>query len=335
MAVDAPRARPSLAWGIWAALLVVDVAYVAVFGDEVPFWDDWAFVPPLTGGRPITLSLPGAADDLRWDWSVWTAITLKPAGGRRATPRTCWRIRAGSTSSGLDSERRDARERLFVYEDAHTLAESLRPKLRGVIHHYAFFASLAAGVFLLTLAPDPRALTVAAVYGASLCALFGTSALYHRVTWSPRARRWMGRLDHSMIGVLIAGTYTPFGALALSGTIAAVLLAVMWCGALGNILLHVLWLDAPKWVSAASYVALGWVGAVAMPDLVVHTGWTPTLLLLAGGLFYSAGALVYALRRPDPLPAVFGYHEVFHALVVVAAIAHYAAVTLTILPRAS
>jgi hemolysin III len=214
-------------------------------------------------------------------------------------------------------------------------APALRPKLRGVIHHYAFFAAVVAGAVLLRRARDPRALGVAAIYAASLCALLGTSALYHRVTWSPRARRWMGRLDHSMIGVLIAGTYTPFGALALSGTIAGVMLAVVWCGALGNVVFHALWLDAPRWLSATSYVALGSVSVVAMPHLVVHGGWAPTLLLLAGGLLYSAGALVYALRRPDPLPAIFGYHEVFHALVVVAAIAHYAAVTLTIAAPAS
>ena len=209
-----------------------------------------------------------------------------------------------------------------------------KPRWRGVLHHYAFLASLVSGTALVLGAPNRQAVVVAAVYGGSLSALLGVSALFHRVTWSQEARRWMARLDHSMIGVLIAGTYTPFGAVALSGTIAAVLLAVMWCGALGNILLHVLWLDAPKWLSAAAYVVLGWVGAVAMPDLVVHAGWTPTLLLLAGGLVYSAGAIVYARRRPDPVPAVFGYHELFHALVVVAAIAHYAAVTLTILPHA-
>lgn len=222
-----------------------------------------------------------------------------------------------------------------VSDHPHLLAAALRPKLRGVIHHYAFFGALIGGLVLLAIAPDRRALVVAGVYGGSLCALFGTSALYHRVTWSPRARRWMGRLDHSMIGVLIAGTYTPFGALALSGTLAAVLLTVVWCGALGNVFFHALWLDAPRWLSAAAYVALGSVSVVAMPDLVAHAGWTSTMLLLAGGLVYSAGALVYALRRPDPLPAVFGYHEVFHALVVVAAMAHYAAVTLTILPAAS
>jgi hemolysin III len=215
----------------------------------------------------------------------------------------------------------------------HDLPSSppLRPRLRGVIHHYAFYASLVAGLLLVAAVPGHRT-TVALFYGASLSALLGVSALYHRVTWSAAARRRMGRLDHSMINVLIAGTFTPFGAVAVSGTLALVLLVVVWGGAFANILLHLVWYDAPKWLSAASYVALGWVGVAAMPDLLAHAGWLPTALLAFGGALYSAGALVYALRRPDPAPTVFGYHEVFHALVVVAATAHYAAVALTLLP---
>jgi hemolysin III len=218
-----------------------------------------------------------------------------------------------------------------VSEPDGVVRASKRPRLRGVFHHYAFYCSLVTGTVLVALAPTRRALVVAAVYGVSQSALLAVSALNHRITWSAAARRRMGRLDHSMINVLIAGTYTPFGVLALSGTFATILLALVWGGAFANIVLHVLWIDAPKWLSAATYVVLGWVGAVAMPDLFVHAGWMPTMLLLAGGLLYSAGAIVYAIRRPDPLPAVFGYHEVFHALVVVAAIAHWAAVAV-ILP---
>jgi hemolysin III len=206
-----------------------------------------------------------------------------------------------------------------------------RPRLRGVLHHYAFLVSLVSGAVLVLGAPTRRAAVVAAVYGVSLSALLGVSALFHRVTWSERARRWMARLDHSMISVLIAGTYTPFGVLALSGTFAVLLLIVIWTGALANILLHVLWIDAPKWLSAACYVLLGWVGVAAVPDLTAHAGWGPAALLMAGGIIYSAGAVVYAVRRPDPLPAVFGYHEVFHALVVVAAGIHYAAIVSVLL----
>jgi hemolysin III len=203
-----------------------------------------------------------------------------------------------------------------------------------VIHQYAFFASLAALAGLLLVAPSGRAAVAATIYGVTLSALFGVSALYHRVTWSQRGRRWMGRLDHAMINLVIAGTFTPFGMLALSGTLSGVLLMVSWGGAVGGIALHMLWIDAPKWMSATLYVLLGWTGALAMPELVGSVGWTATGLLALGGMLYSVGAAVYALRRPDPSPAVFGYHEVFHALVVAAAVAHYAAVVLYVVPTA-
>jgi len=207
---------------------------------------------------------------------------------------------------------------------------SSRPTLRGVIHHYAFYVSLAAGLALALRTGTRTAFVAVAIYAVSLSALLGVSALYHRITWTPEARRWMGRLDHSMINVLIAGTYTPFGLLAVSGAFASTLLTIVWSGAAANILMHLVWLDAPKWLSAALYVALGWVGVAAMPSLVDASGWTPTLLLLGGGLLYSVGALVYARRRPDPVPTVFGYHEVFHALVVVAAGLHWAAVAMIV-----
>ena len=207
-----------------------------------------------------------------------------------------------------------------------------RPRLRGVSHQYAFFVSLLTGAALVFAARTGRAALAAAVYGASVSALFGVSALYHRVTWSVPARRWMRRLDHAMIFLLIAGTFTPFGLLALSGALAVAVLVVVWGGALAGIGLQLLWIDAPKWLSAAVYVALGWVGVAALPELVVRVGWIASGLLLLGGMLYSAGALVYALRRPDPVPAVFGYHEVFHALVIAAALAQYTVVALVVVP---
>ncbi len=205
-----------------------------------------------------------------------------------------------------------------------------RPQLRGVIHQYAFFVSLLGGAALVALAPTPHAMVGAAIYAASLSALLGTSALYHRVTWSVSARRWMGRLDHSMISVLIAGTYTPFGMLALSGTKASLLLLPIWVAAIAGIALHLFWYDAPKWMSAVTYVAIGWLGVAALPGLAAQLGWVPPVLLLVGGVVYSLGALAYALRRPDPIPHIFGYHEVFHSLVVLGALAHYVAVAMTL-----
>jgi hemolysin III len=187
------------------------------------------------------------------------------------------------------------------------------------------------GAILVALAPTRNAVTGALIYGASLSALLGTSALFHRVTWSVNARRWMARLDHSMIAVLIAGTFTPIAIGALDEPLAARLLVAIWVGAGVGIVLHAVWIDMPKWFSALLYVLLGWIGIAAAPQVVAHAGWPVLGLLLAGGLIYSAGALVYAIRRPDPIPHVFGYHEVFHACVVVAAATHYAAVALTIL----
>ena len=214
------------------------------------------------------------------------------------------------------------------------LTTARRPRLRGVLHQYAFFAALAAALPLLLSARTGRATLAAAVYGGSLACLFGVSALYHRITWSARARRWMGRLDHAMIGLLIAGTFTPFGLLVLADTPAGMLLPVVWIGALAGILLHAVWIDAPKWLSALVYVIVGWSGLLMFPHLVERLGWTATGLMALGGALYSAGAAVYALRRPDPAPGVFGYHEVFHALVVAAAITHYAVVAVYVLPRA-
>jgi hemolysin III len=209
---------------------------------------------------------------------------------------------------------------------------ALRPRLRGVLHQYAFFAALAAAMPLVFSARSGRATLAATVYGGSLAALFGVSALYHRITWSTRARRWMGRLDHAMIGLMIAGTFTPFGLLVLADTPAGSLLPVVWIGALAGILLHVVWIDAPKWLSALVYVVVGWSGLLGLPHLVERLGWTATGLMALGGALYSAGAVVYAFRRPNPAPGVFGYHEVFHAFVVAAAFTHYAVVAVYVLP---
>jgi len=205
-----------------------------------------------------------------------------------------------------------------------------------VSHQWAFFISLATGAALVLAAPPGRATVAAAIYAASVAALFGASALYHRINWaSAAARRWMRRLDHSMIFFLIAGTYTPFALLALEGTLATVILVAVWAGALGGVFMKLVWIEAPKWVVAMSYVLLGWVAVATFPQLLSGIGITATTLLAVGGLLYTAGALVYALRRPDPAPKVFGYHEIFHALVIVAAALQFAVIAFFVLPSAS
>jgi hemolysin III len=209
----------------------------------------------------------------------------------------------------------------------------VKPRLRGVSHQWAFFVSLVTGSALVIAAPDGRSRLAAGIYALTVAGLFGTSALYHRITWaSQAARRWMRRLDHSMIFLLIAGTYTPFGLLVLDGTIATVVLALVWGGALAGILLNLVWVDAPKPVTAIVYVMLGWVAVAAFPDLIDELGITATSMIALGGVLYTVGAVIYALKRPDPAPAVFGYHEIFHALVIAAAAIQYAVVAFYVLP---
>jgi hemolysin III len=209
-----------------------------------------------------------------------------------------------------------------------------RPRLRGVSHEYAFFASIVAGFVLVLGAPTALARFAAIVFASSVAAMFGVSAVYHRVTWRPRPRRWLARADHATIYLLIAGTYTPFALLSLDGAWRVTVLAVVWSGALIATVIKVAWVTAPKALAAAAALVLGWVGIVALPQLVGNLGVGGATLLLAGGVLYTAGAVVYALRRPNPVPRVFGYHEVFHALVVAAVACHYVSVGVFVLPRA-
>jgi hemolysin III len=221
--------------------------------------------------------------------------------------------------------------------DAKTAAEELiarsKPRLRGVMHEWAFFVSLVAGAALVVAAPTPRATATAAIYAGSLSGLLGVSALYHRVDWRrPEIRRWMRRLDHSMIFLLIAGTVTPFAVLVLQGTLGDALLIAVWAGAAAGIVVEMVWVEAPKWVAVIVYLAVGWIGALGFPAIVIKAGIGAGALIAAGGILYTAGAVIYARQRPDPNPAVFGYHEIFHALVIAAAAAHFAAVAIYALP---
>jgi hemolysin III len=207
-----------------------------------------------------------------------------------------------------------------------------KPRLRGVSHQWGFIVSLACGAALIALAPSGRAVVAAAIYAAAVSALLGTSTLYHRIDWRPAARRWMRRLDRSMIYVLIAASYTPFALLALHGTLATVVLLLVWAGACGGVLLQLVWPDHPKWVAVVVSVTLGWVVVITLTQLPGTIGWGAIGALAVSGALYTTGAVVYARERPNPRPGVFGYHEVFHALVLAAAAIHYAVVAFVVLP---
>jgi hemolysin III len=240
-------------------------------------------------------------------------------------------LRRGAERMGerLETARDAAAER------ATEAIASVKPRLRGVSHEWAFFVSLVLGAGLIVAAKTPKATLAVAVYAVSLSALLGTSALYHRVNWKrPEVRRWMRRLDHSMIFFLIAGTYTPFALLVLNGPLADAILVVVWGGALIGAIVEMVWIEHPKWVAALVYMSLGWVAAVAFPGMWQEMGVAGTLLVAVGGLLYTVGAVVYATQRPNPNPRVFGYHEIFHALVIAAAAAHFAAIAFFALPAA-
>ncbi|MGH2987667.1 MAG: PAQR family membrane homeostasis protein TrhA, partial [Solirubrobacterales bacterium] len=209
----------------------------------------------------------------------------------------------------------------------------VKPRLRGVTHEYAFFVSLVLGAGLIVLAKGFEARLAIAVYAVSLSALFGVSALYHRVDWSrPEVRRWMRRLDHTMFFLLIAGTVTPFALLVMEGPLATALLIAVWAGAAAGAIVELIWIEAPKWVSAAVYIAVGMIGAIGFPAIVAEAGIGAGILIAGGGALYATGAIIYAAQRPNPSPTVFGYHEIFHVLVIAAAAAHFAAIALFALP---
>jgi len=209
-------------------------------------------------------------------------------------------------------------------------SELAKPLLRGVLHQGAFFVALVLAPLLVLAADGTRAKVASGVFAASVVACFGASALYHRVTWTPRVRLWMRRIDHAGVYLLIAGTYTPVSLLVLTGAWRPTILAIVWSGAGAAIVLKFVWVHAPKWLAAAIGIALGWVAVVALPQLVEHLRPSAVVLLIIGGLAYTAGAIVYARRRPDPVPAVFGYHELFHALTIVAVACQYTAIALIV-----
>jgi len=208
----------------------------------------------------------------------------------------------------------------------------VKPVLRGVFHEVGFFLVLVLSVPLALTADGGKARLAAIVFSACLAACFGASALYHRPTWTPVVRSWLARLDHAGIYLLIAGTYTPFGLLVLSKGWAIPVLAVVYTGAAAAILMKLFWVRSPKVLSALIGLSLGWVGMIAITQLA-KVGAAGLTLVLVGGLFYTVGGIVYALKRPDPRPAVLGYHELFHLCTVAAAGCQYAAIAFFVLPR--
>jgi hemolysin III len=254
------------------------------------------------------------------------------AGERIGNARSGAGERLGAARDAAGKQMAAARESaaMAAHAAAHKLSQ--KPRLRGVSHQWAFFVSLGAGAALILAASGTRAVIAMSIYAFSLSAMLGTSALYHRVTWTPDVRQWMRRLDHTMIFVFIAGTYTPFALLVMHGTLAEMVLIVVWATAAAGIVLNLVWISAPYWVTAVIYLSTGWVAIVTLPQLWDEIGPVGVGMIALGGALYSAGAVIYARRKPDPRPQVFGYHEIFHVLVIAAAATQYAAVAIYALP---
>ncbi|WUD70421.1 hemolysin III family protein [Streptomyces sp. NBC_00510] len=261
--------------------------------------------------------------------------TQPPAHGREPQPRP------GTTPEALHTPAVDApvgaTGRLTAGQSAAGLeggveraAAALKPRMRGWLHAGVFPLALVGGIVLVAVSRSAAAVAACSVYALSACLLFGTSAVYHRGTWGPRGEAVLRRLDHANIFLIIAGTYTPLAVLLLPAAQQLVLLAVVWAGALAGIAFRMLWIGAPRWLYTPCYLVLGWVAVFYLPDFARTGGSAVVVLVIAGGLLYTAGAVVYGLKRPDPSPAWFGFHEVFHAFTIAAFTAHYTAIVLAV-----
>lgn len=204
---------------------------------------------------------------------------------------------------------------------------TIKPTYRGVLHSYAFFAAIPAALHLIINSGSRPVFWSMVVYSISLLGLLGTSSLYHRLQWTPNAQRAMGTLDRTMIYCFIAGTFTPFAVLAMTGLLPVVLLSFLWGSVLLGAIVNVFWFNAPRWVHSALYLAISWAGIVTVPQLWTSIGPAGLFWMVVGGLLYSVGGIVYALKRPDPLPRIFGFHEIFHVFVTVGVAVHYAVIS--------
>jgi hemolysin III len=214
------------------------------------------------------------------------------------------------------------------------VADEVIPRLRGLLHAHAAWIAGAASIALVALAPNATARVAAVIYGAGLIALFSASALYHRWPGDSRWKPWLRRLDHSTIFVFIAASYTPVGLLVLDGAQQTVVLVSAWAGAAAGVILSLAWITAPRWLQAVCYLSLGWVAIIAFPELADRVGIAPFVLLAVGGGLYSVGAAVYAIQRPNLWPRTYGFHEVFHTLVIAAALVHFIAMAGWVVPSA-
>ncbi|MEV6012735.1 hemolysin III family protein [Streptomyces sp. NPDC051976] len=228
---------------------------------------------------------------------------------------TTGRMTAGQAAAGLEG-------------GVERAAAALKPGMRGWLHAGMFPLALAGGIVLVALARSASVAVACSVYAASALLLFGTSAVYHRGTWGPRGEAVLRRLDHANIFLIIAGTYTPLAVLLLPARRQVVLLSLVWAGAAAGIAFRIWWIRAPRWLYTLCYIALGWAAVFYLPDFAHTGGAAVVVLIIAGGLLYTVGAIVYGLKRPDPWPRWFGFHEVFHTLTIAAFTAHYTAMLL-------
>lgn len=219
---------------------------------------------------------------------------------------------------------------MSVEDHIKEASAAVKPRLRGWLHAGIFPVAVIAGAVLVAIAPTPAARVTGAIYTVTAALLFGVSALYHRGRWSPQVRAVLRRVDHANIFLIIAGTYTPFTILLLEGRDARILLTVVWVGALAGMAFRVFWISAPRWLYVPIYLGLGWAAIFWLPSFGSRGGVAVLTLIIAGGLLYSAGAVIYALKRPNPSPRWFGFHEIFHACTLAGFVSHHVGVWLAV-----